>query len=460
MNENINKNKPFFLTIKEIQDLLLEKKMIPGNLYANAERKVLLYPNDGDRGIIPTTTPLCISNIITLMISPMGCGIHLTETGRGNFETFDRVWLLRLTEKDIVFGTQEQLILSAISEILESVTFTVEGILICATCSDILLSTDYISISRKVERKFHIRTAVEFMGPLSKTSPKQAEFRMMFAIYSLLRIKENDKTNDTANIIGILNEPLCRAELYQLLYSAGIQQVSCLGDFNSLEHADDMTNSKVNIILDDMACCAVNHIIKKWKGSTVFFRLSYDLDDIIDNYRMLSSALNCKIEDQFLINTIRNKLEILKPKIMKLRCAVGGKNDLPCFVASKNLINMGFNVCSIFAHYITKKDLPEISFLAEKNPNIKVYFDSHPSMYSYKADPEEFNFSFGVPDPFIFDVSQILKAPIIHTGGTYSYLITFLDDIEKIINMPNIVNSGYKVEYMKSWNSLDYKGRI
>ena len=279
------------LTIAQAEELLLKHQPIPGNLYENAERKVLLYPHDGDGGTIPTTTPLCIPHLITLMVSPMGCGIHLTETGRGCLHNEGRAWLLRLTEPDMGLGMQEQRRTQAVNEILENTTDRVDGILLCATCMDALLSTDLSAIARHIERRFHTRTEAEFMGPFLNDSPKQAEFRMMSAVYRLLRSPNDPAKIPAVNIIGTLEKPACLPELYHFLRPLGIEDIFCISDFDSIEDADIMTQSKANIILSAGAQNAARYMEKSWKIPGVFMSPSCDVEMISANYDRLSQIL-------------------------------------------------------------------------------------------------------------------------------------------------------------------------
>lgn len=440
------------LTIAQAEELLLKHQPIPGNLYENAERKVLLYPHDGDGGTIPTTTPLCIPHLITLMVSPMGCGIHLTETGRGCMHNEGRAWLLRLTEKDIVLGMQEQRITQAVNEILENTTDRVDGILLCATCMDALLSTDLSAIARHIERRFHTRTEAEFMGPFLNDSPKQAEFRMMSAVYRLLRSPNDPAKIPAVNIIGTLEKPACLPELYHFLRPLGIEDIFCISDFDSIEDADIMTQSKANIILNAGAQNAARYMEKSWKIPGVFMSPSCDVEMISANYDRLSQILGTPINDSCLRSEVSNQIKLIAPYLKNYRCGVGGKNNVPCFSAACSLIKLGCDVRIIFAHNITQNDLEEITWLKNKKPNIKIYFDSHPSMYGYRASADEFNLSFGVPDPFLCRSEGILDAPLLDFCSTYSDILDFIENLKNTISRP-VKKSGKTIsKYKKCWH--------
>lgn len=433
----VENKQPLSYSVEELRTFLLKKESIPGNLYEAAERKVLLYPHDGDGGTIPTTTPLCLSSLITLMISPMGCGIHLTETGRGNLNNEGRAWLLRLSEKDLVLGMQEQRIMQAVKEIMKIMNQNVDGILLCATCADALLSTNLLMIAHHVEEMYHIRASAEFMGPFLKESPKQADFRMMSGVYNLLRSEDKKKTIPAVNVFGILEQPICRAELFKLLQPLGIQSVLSLGDFNTLEEADIMTHAKLNIVMNGSALRAAQVARDRWNIPYVIMTSSYDYNVIVQNYQHLAKALGGIIDDTAFVDRLRDLVTKLDAYIKEYRCGVGGKNEIPCFRVACDLMKLGCDVRVIFAHQIKQTDLPEISWLCERNPEIKVYFDSHPSMYEYKANSTEFNLSFGVPDPFVQQADGILAAPLLSTGGTYSDIILFVEELTEILISQN-----------------------
>ncbi len=448
----------YTLTITQAEELLLKKQPIPGNLYENVERKVLLYPHDGDGGAIPTTTPLCIPHLVSLMISPMGCGIHLTETGRGCIHNAGRAWLLRLTEKEIVLGMQEKRITQAVKEILENSSVGIDGILLCATCMDALLSTNLSVIAGHIEQLYHIRTEAEFMGPFLNTSPKQAEFRMMSAVYRLLRPLKNCEKAQTVNIIGSLDKPACITELYHLLHPLGIEKIFCISDFPSIKDADIMTRSKANIVLNKSALKAARQMEKRWNIPGIYMAPSCDIELIASNYNRLSQVLEKEVDDNRLQEDVRRQIKWIRPYLKKYRCAVGGKNNIPCFTAACSLITLGCDVRIIFAHNITQDDLKEITWLKNRNPNIKIYFDSHPSMYDYKAAANEFNLSFGVPDPFLYRTEGILDAPLLDFSGTYSDVLSFLESLKDAVSRPAGTDGKIFPAYKKCWHSLINEG--
>ena len=451
-------NQPYSLTIRQLRDLLEKRQTIPGNLYENAERKVLCYPDDGDGGLIPTTTPLCISNLSTLMVSPMGCGIHLTETGRGPLDV-GRAWLLRLQERDIVLGRQRPLVLEAVETILAQTSSPLEGLLISATCLDGLLATDYDALCREIQRRFSIRCAFDYMGPLLKGSPRQAETKMISACYGLLRPCSSTDPG-LVNLLGPLRSSQA-AELNTLLAPLGVRQVCCLADFSSLSAADAMTGARLNLVLGGGALWSAREMQRKWGIPYVSLSDAYDPAAIAAHYREIGLALCGTVDDRFLRHQVAQRAACLASQLEGQSCAVGGKNDVPCFSAAYTLLELGFSVTTLFAHHVTGADLPLVRALADRVPHMRVYFDSHPSLYRYQATPEEFTLSFGVPDPFIPLDGSIRRAPILRSGATYGVVLRYLDELEQVLRAPAVPRTlPVPHPFRRVWNEAGCERRI
>ena len=174
-------------SIPELCTFLRHNTPIPARLAANLELKVLCPgPDDGDCGVIPTTTPLDIPDIATLIVSPTGCSLHLTETGRGKINP-RRAWILNLEEKDIVSSDFFEEINQAVYEIKKKTPITLKGLIICGTCIDALLGTDYASIASLLEKEHDIRITYQIMGPILKGTPRSGQYHMYTSIYNLLR---------------------------------------------------------------------------------------------------------------------------------------------------------------------------------------------------------------------------------------------------------------------------------
>ena len=73
-------------------------------------------------------------------------------------------------------------------------------------------------------------------------------------------------------------------------------------------------------------------------------------------------------------------------------------------------------------------------------------------MYGYRASADEFNLSFGVPDPFLCRSEGILDAPLLDFCSTYSDILDFIENLKNTISRP-VKKSGKTIsKYKKCWH--------
>ena len=224
-----------FPTIAELARAMDERKPVPQRVTVNIENNMLC---EGDGGVSPTTSALKVPEVVLLLISPMGCAVHGTEANRA-FGNKGRMWLLRLEERAVVAGNYLQDIDGAVAEIMKKMPDT-KAIILCGTCMDALLGTDYNSIARILSEKYGVRMTAERMDPILNDAKVNGEDRMYQAIYGLLRKTQKVSKEDSVNVMGRFTPSGSLDELYDLLGAAGISKVNYISDFKTLEECDAM----------------------------------------------------------------------------------------------------------------------------------------------------------------------------------------------------------------------------
>ena len=200
---------------------------------------------------------------------------------------------------------------------------------------------------------------------------------------------------------------------------------------------------------------------RKWGIPYVSLSDAYDPAAIAAHYREIGLALCGTVDDRFLRHQVAQRAACLASQLEGQSCAVGGKNDVPCFSAAYTLLELGFSVTTLFAHHVTGADLPLVRALADRVPHMRVYFDSHPSLYRYQATPEEFTLSFGVPDPFIPLDGSIRRAPILRSGATYGVVLRYLDELEQVLRAPAVPRTlPVPHPFRRVWNEAGCERRI
>lgn len=423
-----------YIPISQLITMLENDTPIPLRLSANLELKVLCPgPDDGDRGDIPTTTPLAIPEMASLIISPLGCSLHLNETGRGH-HNLGRAWILRLEERDIVSSEHLDKIDLAVEHIIRNTPGTLKGLILCGTCIDALLGTDYAFYSDYLSEKYGIRVSYQIMGPILKGTPRSGQYHMYTSIYNLLRSPKEYIPEKSVNILGLLENPSPESELHSLLHNAGIEHLYYIGDFSSFDECDKMTQSLLNIVTCENALTAAKEMEKRFHIPYLLLLPSYNPDTIHEYYRQISELLNTPIDDNSYYERLKQQVERLKTKTANLTCAVGERNIYPTLNVALDAIALGFRLTAIFLRKVSCDDLPLLREIALANPDTRIYFDTHPGMWNYAHHPQNYDVSFGVPLLYLRGTPHTIDAPIHFPHIDYCTLERLLNELELLLD--------------------------
>ncbi len=437
---------------------MIEKKIpIPQRINANLELKVLCPgPDDGDGGDIPTTTPLKIPETATLIISPLGCSLHLSETGRGIYNS-GRAWILNLSESEVISGDYSAKIHLATEEILAKTPIKLQGLILCGTCIDALLNTDYDSICTQLAKRFHLRVTYQIMGPIIKGTPRNGQYHMYTAIYGLLKSTKRNPGQRSINILGKLNSPKTESDLPLLLKQAGITDLFYMGDFSSLDECDKMTNSILNIVVNEKAITSAKNMEKKFGIPYLYFSPTYNADKIHNYYTQLSALLKIRINDDIFFHHSKELSRKIQKHARSLTCAVGERNIFSTLDAALDVLNLGYQLKAIFLRKAGPSDLPLLKEIAQKSPDTLIYFDTHPALWNLINSPVNFDVSFGVPLLYLKGSPKTLDAPIHFPYIDYSSLDVLLSQMEQLLSPPIHQHTATTnlVSLKRQWNTYE-----
>lgn len=424
-----------FPTIKELYELMRDRKPVSQRVTVNIESNMLCQ---GDGGVSPTTSALNVPEVALLLVSPMGCAVHGTQANRA-YGKSGRMWFLRLDEKTIVGGNYKKQIDEAVNEILYT-NPNIKGLILCGTCIDVLLGTDYDSFAKILSQKYGIRMTAERMDPILNDAKINGEDIMYKAIYGLLREYKGEKRYVSVNVMGRFEPSGSLAELYDILGQAGINRINYISDFDTLEECDIMTTAILNIVYGKGPVLAAKDMEKKYNIPWVQVYGSYNVEEIHENYVKIGKKLGIRLDDTKYYKEVCSKIEKIKNMCEGFRCAVGDNIDRSTVKAAVDLVGLGFDIDTIFAREITKKDIEYVKWLAENKPDIKVYFSKHPAMKLYADTPRKFDMVFGVAKQLFRKSSGVYEAPTNYRSFDYQTMKDFLDGICRAIENPQSVD--------------------
>lgn len=409
-----------------------------------------------DGGGSPIKSPLSLPESVVLRVMPMGCPRHSDFGKLLDPVVSDRMWTFWLRENDIVTGRYINEVGKAIEELLERSNPKPKVIFIVQTCIDLLLGTDYTGIIKRLEERYHIRIGISQMEPMVNGKLAQDEGFFKKAMYGCLRGEYSKEKENAVNIVGRETVPSEEGDLVQLLKSAGVQKINYWQKYKTMEEADEMCYAKLNIAMEFTSLPTVKMMEKKWGIPYVYLKNSYLPDKIHENYQKLGEALGVTIDDSVYYDSIIKKIEDVRKMCVDNTFVIGENVDTRASKGASELMKLGFDVRAFFSKIILKEDYKYIKEIYKINPEVKIYSSSHPSVYYYMKQPEEFDYAVGlVQELYEHNKNTIgIKAP--ERFSEYRALERILKQIEEskqekkeTKKSSNIENESYK--QFKNW---------
>jgi nitrogenase molybdenum-cofactor synthesis protein NifE len=365
---------PFHLSIGEIGDTgsHWQRRVMPPNCLHYCPASA------GGWGII--RVGLLVPESVMLFVSPAGCGRHGAIAGiQLGFK--NRLFLLHLDEMDIVTGQYIDAISQAVAEILADARPQPKAMLICATCIDDLLGSDYDGLARQLETKYGIPVRICHMDPIAMDSKTPPQFTVQQAIYKFLdRPAEKEPA---VNVIGNFAPIDDDSELYEVLAAAGLKKLRHIAASATLEEFRMMSRATHNLLIKPGGRLAVQQMKMKLGIPYCFTPVAYGLDTIAHTYGTLGKFLGVELNTEKYRMEAEAAVESCQSKLGSLTVAVGSTANASPFELARALTEYDFQVRYIFADLILESDLVHVQWLKQHNPGIMVFTNVHPTMVDF-----------------------------------------------------------------------------
>jgi nitrogenase molybdenum-cofactor synthesis protein NifE len=337
-------------------------------------------PSAGGWGII--RVGLLVPDSIMLFVSPAGCGRHGAIAGiQLGFKK--RLYFLHIQEMDIVTGSHMDKIPQAVDEILSGIKTVPKAILICATCIDDLLASDYDSLAHEMEAEHGIPVRICRMDPVAmdgKTPPPLTVQESIYSFLSPVKIKKKAGVNVIGNFAPI-NED---SEFYEVMGQAGIKEVRHIAACKSFDEFQNMSLSSHNLLLRPPGRLAVKWMEKLLGIPYCYAPVVYGLNTIKETYERIEEFLGCRLNTEDYFHEAETKIKLYGKELGGISLAVGSTANGGPFEIARALIEYGFSdVRYIFADLVLDFDAEHIAWLQRHAPNIQVFTNVHPSMKDF-----------------------------------------------------------------------------
>lgn len=393
-----------YITIGQLADMPLD----PGRYTRIMPCKHLKYDAPGVDGLGLVSVSLMVPESAVLFVAPPGCARHVAMRAyeRGNHE---RLFLLRVSESELVAGTHLDKIPEAIEQILQQTAPWLRALSICSSCVDTVLASDYETLAKKMEARFGIRVRASYMDPIMFDHKKSPDNRIQSSVYSFI---ESDGIKDNGvNLLGCFRAPPERCELYQFLSDAGIAPVRHISQSKTLEEMDEMSRSQLNIVLNPPARNAAAEMKKKLGIPTLMMPVRYDPECISEGYRSLENTLNITIEDAAFKAAAEEKLRQGADALKNKRIAIGKSIRGNIFELARTLGSYGYHIDVLIKNKITPNDVENIRWLADNMPDIQVYSGDHPTAIYMREDHKPMDIAIGADAAYFYPEAKAITYP-------------------------------------------------
>lgn len=359
----------------------------------------LHYNSPGAAGFGVKRTGLLLPEAVMLLVAPSCCGRHATVAGReAGFD--ERMYYLRMDERDLVTGRYLGRIAEAALEVCNTAQPRPKALLICTTCVDALLGTDLERICRQAETLCGIPVVPCYMDPITREGKKPPMVSVQQSLYHCL--KPLEKQANAINLLGNFVPLNDDCELQELLRQAGVETINQISACRTFEEYLEMGGARLNLVIKPQAQAAAVDLQNRL--GIPYHRLAhlYDLDGIKEQYRLLFSTLAATLNDTAYYEEAAASIERFRTLHGGLRFAVGQTINGNAFELSLALIKYGFSVPVIFTHIIAEEDRTYIERLLAVSPDTRIYSSVHPSMLNFDRNMTEVDVAIGLDAGYYF----------------------------------------------------------
>lgn len=350
-------------------------------------------PSAGGWGIVRTA--LLVPDSIMLFIAPHGCGRHGSvssiQLGQRN-----RIYYMDITEEDLVLGDHVNRIDRVVEHILSERKEKPAAFLICSTCIDDLLATDYKNIVRRFTKKYGIPFTDCHMNPITMNSALPPTLNIQKSVYNFLADSaEMRAEKNTINLIGHFTPVNEKSEIFPVLKNAGFEQVLQISKCENFKEYMQMRNSRYNILIKPFGRIACQDMEKRLGIPWHKQFLRYGVQSVKRGYEEISAFLGRELDVSKYYDDCLKEIESYRKKLKGLRIGIGeGVNGSPLEIAC-SLAEYGADIAFVVCSAVDGYEWEYVHRLKKICPDVPVYTNYHPSMAMVDAIPETADVALG-----------------------------------------------------------------
>jgi nitrogenase molybdenum-cofactor synthesis protein NifE len=280
----------------------------------------------------------------------------------------------------------------AVKEVVEYLDEKPSVVMVCGTCVDALLGTDWDRVCRKAEAAAGVRVRPCYMYALTREGRKPPMVLVRKTIYSMLEPVKKDPR--TVNLLGYFSPLRDDSEMYDILHQMGIRTVNEISRCEDFDSYLGMAAANFNIVLNHEARTAAEDIAGRLSIPYLELTRLYQIDKIASQYRAFAGSIGAEIDDEPFRLSAEEAVRCFASEHQDCSIAVGEMMNANAFELALALSKYGFRVPEIYSN-ISPEDYVYIRRLAEISPETKVYTNLSPTMMYYDCSNAEVSLTIG-----------------------------------------------------------------
>ena len=385
---------PYSISIRELNEAgkgSIPAELVPSKQLIYSSPATLAFNSPGATGFGVKRAGLVVPGSVMLLVAPGCCGRNTKLVAEmPGYE--DRFFFLMMDESDIVNGDHLSRIPDAVKEIVEYLDEKPSVVMLCGTCVDALLGTDWDRVSRKAEAAAGVPVRTCYMYALTREGRKPPMVLVRKTIYSLLEPAKKDPR--TVNILGYFSPLRDDCELYDLLRKAGVRTINEISRCRDFESYMAMAHANFNIVLNHEARTAADDIAGRLGIPYLELTRLYQIDKISNQYRAFGRSIGAELDDSEFRKKAEEAIERFSAVFGGSRIAVGEMMNANAFELALALTKYGFEVPEIYSN-ISPEDYVYIRHLAELSPETRVFTNLSPTMIYYDCSTADVDLTIG-----------------------------------------------------------------
>ncbi len=372
----------YSISIRELNEAgrnNIPAELIPSTQLIYSSPATLAYNSPGATGFGVKRAGLVVPGSVMLLVAPGCCGRNTKLVAEiPGYE--DRFFFLLMDESDIVNGDHLAKVPQAVEEIVDYLEEKPSVVMLCGTCVDALLGTDWDRVCRKAEAATGVPVRTCYMYALTREGRKPPMVLVRKTVYSLLEPLEKDPR--TVNLLGYFSPLRDDSELYDLLHQAGVRTINETSRCRDYDSYLGMARANFNIVLNHEARTAADDIAKRLEIPYLELTRLYQIDKIANQYRAFAGSIGAKIDDTAFRKKAEKTVRDFKERFGGCSIAVGEMMNANAFELALALVKYGFEVPELYTN-IAPEDYVYIRHLAELSPETRVFTNLSPTMMNY-----------------------------------------------------------------------------